>query len=51
MLVSADVSMINNKDEEGWTALHFAASNGCLEITKILKTYGATLEITDKVRT
>ncbi|WZY78720.1 hypothetical protein YC2023_025104 [Brassica napus] len=48
MLVSADVSMINNKDEEGWTALHFAASNGCLEITKILKTYGATLEITDK---
>ncbi|XP_033141186.1 protein phosphatase 1 regulatory subunit 12A-like [Brassica rapa] len=48
MLVSADVSMINNKDEEGWTALHFAASNGCLEITKILKTYGETLEITDK---
>ena len=31
MLVSADVSMINNKDEEGWTALHFAAINGCLE--------------------
>ncbi|KAF2596647.1 hypothetical protein F2Q68_00011410 [Brassica cretica] len=39
MLVSADDSMINNMDEAGWTVLHFAASNGCLEITKIFKTW------------
>ncbi|KAH0840390.1 hypothetical protein HID58_095944 [Brassica napus] len=48
MLVSADDSMINNMDKAGWTVLHFAASNRCLEITKIFKTYDTTLEITDK---
>lgn len=51
MLVSADDSMINNMDKAGWTVLHFAASNRCLEITKIFKTYDTTLEITDKVCT
>ena len=35
--------LLNNRDESGNTALHFASKNGCKQITKILIDNGANL--------
>lgn len=38
---------VNEKDNDGWTALMFASSNGDLEIVKLLLTKGANVNIKD----
>ena len=35
--------------QDGWTALHFAATHNHLEIIKILITNGADITVVDKV--
>ena len=35
--------------QDGWTALHWAATNNSPEITKILITNGADITVVDKV--
>ena len=35
--------------QEGWTSLHFAASEGHLEVCKLLCQYGADLSVTTEV--
>ena len=37
-------NFVNEKTNEGFTALHFAVSNGNLEMLKLLKQYGAKFE-------
>lgn len=50
-LIKDNVDIINNKDENGYTALMIAAENGYREITKILMLSGADTTITSNDNT
>ena len=40
---------VNKKDDNGWTALHFAAQNNCYEQAKVLIEYGAEIDSQDSI--
>jgi palmitoyltransferase len=42
-------NFINEKTNEGFTALHYAASNGNIKIVELLKKYGARIESVTKI--